>query len=295
MLSTLIQRFGKTSEFVKAATALGVSRTIAKQIEPGATHVSPDEPERVLRTRELLERAALHVAVGDGNNLELSFQRVDALAACFETLQLVRTTDIPDPFRRVWVSIGHGNRIRGVALTCQNGEVAIFCPPDSKPISDEGHEVTLAYRSFKSTAEFQLQLNDSCLFVGGLMLHLSRPGGNGTIGRAQERFDIDLPGLLRPRNGEQEQSCVVLDVSMGGLRVECGRALAKESRLSVKLWLSDGEIDAFVADAEVRWVLPGNNDKMLHGLRFIELDARLEQRLTRFLLTLNAGGPSLLG
>lgn len=295
MLSQLLTRFGSSSEFVRAATSRGLPRAVSRLLEQGACHVCPDQVTRVLESRELLEQAALHVATGNGANLELSFSRINLLAECFETLELTRTTDIPDPFRRVWVSNDSGSRICGVALTCENDEIAVFCPADGKLVADEGHVLTIAYRGFSSTVEFQLRLIDSCLFPGGLMLHLSRVEGGGGIGRRQQRFDVDLPGAIRSRNGERDRSCLVLDISMGGLRVECERPLEGGQRLGIKVWLPDGEIDAFVADTELCWVRPGSSGRQAHGLRFVELNARQERRLSLFLLGLGSGGPSLLG
>lgn len=295
MLATLIQRFTKTSEFGKAAIERGLTRAVGLLLEPGAMHVCPDAPLCVLESRELLERAALHVAVGSGGNLELSFARINLLAECVETLELTRTTDIPDPFRRVWVSNDSSSRISGVALTCENDEIAIFCPPDAKPVVDEGRVLTIAYRGFNSTVEFQLRLIDSCLFPGGLMLHLSRVEGAGTIGRQQQRFDVDLPGSIRLRTGEKERSCLVLDVSLSGLRMECERPLERGQRVDIKVWLADGEIEAFVAPAEVRWVRPGTSGRVAHGLLFHELNARQDRRLAQFVQNLSVGAPSLLG
>lgn len=286
MISNLLDRFATAGGFVRQARTLGLSARVARLLEPGARHVCPDDPGQVLGSRELLERAALYAAVGDGGNLELSFRKVNLLAGCLETLELTRTGDVPDPFRRVWVSNELGDRARAVALTRENDEIAIFCPPDSKRISEEGTILTLSYRGFSSSVEYKLRLGDSCLFPGGLMLHLTRLEGEGTIGREQERFDVECPGSVRwvDETGEpRETPCEVLDISQGGVRMECAERIAPGHSVSVTLDLPDGQREPFSFDAAVCWARPGGQGRQGHGLLFCALStdrhARLQQCL----------------
>ena len=295
MITQLFERIAGSNEFARAAMKRGVPRTLARLLGNAAGELCPEQPMKVLDSRELLERVALHVAVGDCGNLELSYARINQLAECFELLELTRTTDIPDPFRRVWISNGSGRSFGGVALTCENEELAVFCPPDGKPVAEEGRLLTISYLGFDDTVNFQLRLVDSCLFPGGLMLHLARAEGTGAIGRRQQRFEVDLPASIRPHNADRERSCLVLDVSLGGLRVDCDMPLSPGQCVSLKLWLADGEIEAFVSEVEVRWARPVSGGRSTHGLRFIDLDSRQERRLATFLAQLRSAGPSLLG
>ena len=199
MLDSLIDLVGLTTEFQSEARSRGLSWSDARLIEPAAKIVNPEDPGLVLQSRELLERTALQAAVGDCGNLELSYKRVDRLARLFERLALARSSDIPDPFRRVWVASGHDDRTEGVALTCENGEIAVFCPPGARKLS-EGAVLDLSYRGFSSSVRFPLKLVDSCLFPGGLMLHLARPDGQGAIGRSQPRYDVRRDGSVHRRH-----------------------------------------------------------------------------------------------
>lgn len=227
--------------------------------------------------------------VGDHGNLELSFQRVNLLAGALETLGLTRASDVPDPFRRVWVSSQNGVRTRGVALTCENDEIAVFCPPGGTQVSDAGTIMKLSYRGFSSPVEFKLRMNDSCLFPGWLMLHLSRVEGSGRIGRQKQRFDVSLSGTVRdaPADaadpGEGEQACEVLDISSGGVRMECARQYPEGIRVECAIWLTDGAAQAFTFEADVRWVRPGSQDRESHGLLFANLSQENTRRLERYL------------
>jgi len=49
---------------------------------------------------------------------------------CVEKLGFARASDVPDPFRRVWVTSSKVRR-RGVILSCQDGDVAVLCPREA--------------------------------------------------------------------------------------------------------------------------------------------------------------------
>ena len=104
---------GSGSAFVEAARARGVPASVARRLERAAGQVSPEEPQKVLASRELFESTAIRAVLADGGNLELSFGDADKIAGAVEKLGLARTTDVPDPFRRVWVS-NAATRRRGV-------------------------------------------------------------------------------------------------------------------------------------------------------------------------------------
>lgn len=281
MLKTLLDRRGARSEFVAEARQRGLSRRMARLIEPSARHVHPDDPGLVLQSRELLERTALHAAAGDHGNLELSYRRVDRLAAAFEELALTRVTDIPDPFRRVWVRDAAGQRTEGVALTCENGEIAIFCPPAMKQLA-EGTTFQLSYRGFNSSVRMPLVLSDSCLFPGGLMLHLVRPGGEGAIGRAEPRHDVRLAGSVRRLHAQDGADCEALDMSLSGVRIRCAERFDVQEILACTLWFG-ADPEPFAFDAIVRWLRPADSGPHQIGIEFQQLSAAQVHRLEVFL------------
>ena len=282
MLSNLLDIVGLKSEFASEARSRGLTRRIIKVLEPAALHLNPDDPGLVLQSRELLERTAIFAAVGESNNLELNFQRVDLLAQAFELLGLTRVSDIPDPFRRVWVCSGLNQRIRGVALTCENGEIAVFCPPGAKQLG-EGTTLELAFRGFSSPISFPLKLNDSCLFPGGLMLHLTRPEGQGLIGRSEPRFHVQLEGAVNRRHLTELLSCAVMDMSLSGLRMQSSARFDAQEILSLSLDLDDGIDEPLSCEALVCWTRRNDEDLHEHGLTFHDLHSQQLHRLQQFL------------
>ena len=121
------------------------------------------------------------------------------------------------------------------------------------------------------------------------MLHLSREGAAGQIGRQRQRFDVSLTGTVRriPTSdadlGEGDLACEVLDISSGGVRMECAREFPVGARVEGAIWLTDGTAEAFTFDAEVRWVRPGNEGRESHGLLFSDLSPDKTRRLERYL------------
>jgi hypothetical protein len=292
-------RGASSNGFVQAAIARGIPAREAVLLEPAARVISPERPEEVLRSRELLEKAALRAVLGDGGNLELSFRCVDALARVMETLNLTRASDVLDPFRRAWILAETGRRAAGVVLSCQGTEIAVLCPADAEVQPDGGHKVKLQYRSFSSIAEFPLQLSDACRFPGGVLLHLKRPGG-GAIGRAQPRYAVRLDGQVSARAAGAEvaavpaESCVILDLSTTGAQMKSATGFAKGRTVRLVLSpfnaasgrASGGASEPFVAEAVVARMRPADQGGTIHALAFSAVDRSNMERLERFLATL---------
>ncbi|MEM7310243.1 MAG: PilZ domain-containing protein [Planctomycetota bacterium] len=268
--------------FQRAARAQGVRPRIARALEAAAHEVAPEEPERILASRPLFEVAAMRTVVGESDNLELSFGLVDALATTVEDLGLARASDVPDPFRRVWVTSGSGTRIRGVVLTCSGGEVAVFCPASARGVSDIGRVMWLGYRGFSSSVEYDLQLDDAVRLPGALVLHLIRRGGRGAIGRMDERYPTRLAGHVRRAGGGDRSACTVIDISAGGVAVECAQTFRQHEELRLDVRLPDDEQGAFSTLARVCWSSAGQTGSTL-GLSFLDLPRPLAQRLGSFL------------
>lgn len=183
--------------FARTARAHGVRSRAVRALEPAARELFPDQPENVLASRELFEQAAKHAVVGIAGNLDLSFGLVDVLAGAVEALGLARASDVPDPFRRVWIRNDAGVRRRGVVLRCEGGEVAVFCPPGRDPFSATSDVVKMSYRGFSSAVEYDLKLNDAVRLPGALVLHLTRPESGGAIGRATRRVEVRIPARIQ--------------------------------------------------------------------------------------------------
>lgn len=293
LIDTVLRR--SSGAFVRAARARGIRTRAARTLESAANEVSPGDPARVLDSRELFQEAATLAVVGDGGNLELSFSLVDGLASTVETLGLARSTDVPDPFRRVWVSNGSGQRIRGVVLTCRDGELAVFCPPAERSLSEIGGVLWLRYRGFDSSVEYDLQLDDAVRLPGALVLHLKRRSGQGAIGRSSVRYPTSLPGVIRVLDLTDDEaaarpvSCVATDISTGGMALDSRIQFVQGERVRVELDLPDGNDSKFAAEAVVRWSRDSAPGIHGVGIAFANLPRPRADRLESFLQTLSGG------
>lgn len=272
--------------FLRHARSRGIPWRIARLLERSAGEACPRAPEQILESRTLFERAAMHAAAGKGGNLELSFRTVDALAMCVEKLGFARASDVPDPFRRVWVRSAKMRR-PGVILSCESGEVAVLCPPERRSIADEGSVWTLSYRGFSSTVEYNVRLDDPVRLPRGYIFNLARAEGSGTIGRAQERFSVQLPAIVRrqaPPGGSdcaEPVSCEILDISCNGVRLDCEATYNAGDLLVLDVELP-GSTERLAVSCVVRWVRPGDR-RAGHGLLFTNLSRSLRERIDAFL------------
>lgn len=282
MSSALLRRlpWTKVGSFARQARTLGLKDAVARLLEEPAQALSPDAPEKVFEDRSLYEAVALRAVIGDAGNLELSFGPVDLLANAVETLGLARASDVPDPFRRVWVDDGMGNRVRGVVLTQRGGEVAVFCPASAGPKTRIGELMSLEYRGLSSDVRFPLRLNDSVRLPGALVLHFTRPQGSGSIGRDNQRFAVDLSATVI---GSEPFPCWIRDVSSGGMMMECSTAWPQGEELTIDMPLPDGGDGNFLVRVVVRWCREGQGDELKHGLEFVALPSASRVRLDRYL------------
>lgn len=213
--------------FVRAARRRGVRGKIARLLEPEANALFPATPEVVLTDRIAFEQAAAMATLGDAGNLELSYRRVDALASALERLGLGRASDVPDPFRRVWIENLAGKRKQGVVLRRLEAEIAIFCPPGEDAFWDSGAIMRVSYRSFDTAVDYELKLADAVRLPAALVLHLTRPEATGSIGRDDRRSPVQLEGLMRSEATPEHPDwahwspCELHDVSMAGCRATC--------------------------------------------------------------------------
>ena len=295
MIPSIFRRLGAPSSFVRAATLRGLPVKVARLLEPAALELHPDRPEAVLESRGLLQRAALKALVGDGGNLELSFEHADALAATMDALQLSQVSDVPEPFRRVWIATGTSDRTSGVVLTCEQGELGVFCPPETKKIPEACSSATLSYRGFTSSVELELRLSDSCRFPGGLMLHLSRKRGGGDIGRRQERLEVHFQATLGPPEPAAEQTerepCEVLDISTGGARVACAGPFQSGLQRILTLPLPGEPGPPLSTLSAICWSRQDDRGAWSAGLLFVDPGEAFTERLLHFLGRQKAAAP----
>lgn len=281
--------------FLGFARSRGVPSSVARQLESAAGVVCPQQPVRVLELRELFERAAMRAVAGKGGNLDLSFRVVDQLANALERLGLARSSDVPDPFRRVWVRSASGDRRPAVVLACAEGELAVLCPPSRGRLPEPGEVLRLIYRGFSSTAEYNLILDDPVRLPKGTILNLVRLEGRGSIGRAHERYPVYLQASLRRLGSAQlaqdEQDeigpCEVLDISSSGVRVECAASIDVGQEVWIETSLPECA-DSFAAGAVVRWARAGSGAQRSHGLLFTEFAGPGREQLDSYLRLLGS-------
>lgn len=270
-------------KFSKVARRKGVPAKIAPILEAAAEQLYPDETLTVLDQRERFEETALRAVTGDAGNLELSFQFVDLLAGLVEKLGLARASDEPDIFRRIWIKSEEGKKLRGVVVRREDGEIAVFCPPSKKRIAPIGELLQLEYRGVKSSISYQLQVNDGVRLPNAYVLHLTRPAGQGAIGRVHKRFVVNLPGFVHRGTSADQQTepipCKLKDISFGGVCLKCSAEFERGSAVFLEAFLEDGSAKPFGIECTSSWARTTAEGNLV-GLQFGELDddnrARLE-------------------
>ena len=272
--------------FGRRARAQGVRKRAVRALEPAALELFPDDPCLVLESRTAFERAATHAILGDAGNLELSYGLVDALATAVEALGLARASDVPDPFRRVWVVNGADEARRGVVLRCSDGEIAVFCSPSQRSFIHAGAFMRVSYRGFSSSVDYELRLSDAVRLPRALVLHLTRPERSGSIGRVHVRVDVWLAGTVRaadPADGDEVHACAVLDVSAGGMRIASDLTAGSGTRVMLEVDLTQGVEPPLCLPAIVRWNRTDDEGYRTQGVEFEPLDDETGERYALFL------------
>ena len=286
--SSVIRSGRPSASFVRTAQRRGVRRKVAKALEPAALHLFPDQPLEALNSREAFEQAAAHAVLGDANNLELSYRFVDAFATALEALGLARATDVPDPFRRVWLTDVEGARQRGVVLRCERGEVAVFCPATHEPFTPAGPIFKMSYRGHVSSVEFELKLSDAVRLPEALVVHLARPEAGGSIGRNNLRVDVQMPASVRalgdvePISWREAQRCEILDVSAGGLRIASELPFGAEQQVTLNVPLPDAEGGDLTLTAKICWNRVDDAGLRTQGLLIVDASQGESDRYLAF-------------
>lgn len=274
----------KSTPFVEEAHRNGLPMKVAKTLDSAVQDLYPEEPASILKSRDRFEKTAQRSISEELGKLALSYDSLNALAMAVETLDLARSGEVPDPFRRVWVQNEEGARMEGVVLTCIGIEVAVFCDSADHSFAKSGSVIQLSYREASSTIVYELQLNDLVRLPKTNVLHLGRRSGVGSIGRVTERHDVEIMGFLQQEaeDGEKPKAmpCKILDISMDGVRL-VGKMNPKElERIHLDVFLDDDITEPFSVECAARWSKPVLEGYQV-GLQFSELSQGHADRLQK--------------
>ncbi len=269
-------------------------KRVSKALMPSARSLYPDRPEVVLESRPEFEAAAADAVLGDAGNLELSYKLAEAFANAADDLGFGPVSDTPRPFSRVWIMDAAGERREGVVLRCEYDEIAVFCPPTTGPFRPSSPKMRLSYRGAINPVEFDLHVNDAVRLPEALILHLTRPGGSGGIGRDKLRVHVNLVGGVRAC-GDVEllewtewHHCEVLDLSATGMRIQSDLPFGENQAVELTLVLDDGSHLPFEATAKIRWNRIDENGQRSQGLVLSDLDQDSSARYLTFVSDLLA-------
>lgn len=278
------------SAFQVAARGRGLSAKQAKMLEPAAVSLFGETPQEVLESRESFQQVVSETIRRDLAELELSFAAAEECAAALELLDLGRCSEVPDPYRRVWVDSADGHHLQGVVLPGREGEVAVFCPLKGEMPEGISAELELRYRECETDIRFELQVLDSVRLPNARVLHLGRRRDAGTgHGRVTHRHEIEVVGFVRridaDHGPETPLPCRVVDISLGGTRLLCAARIEEGIHLQLDIFLDDGMAAPLSVTCQVRWVevVPEGNQIGLHFENLPETQSkRLEQAIRQF-------------
>lgn len=278
-----------SDQFLSAARQKGLSVKLARTLQAAAHELFPEDPSSILGSRSRFEETALQAISHDLGNLELSFEWLDNLASAVETLDLARTSEMPDPFRRVWVENKDGARAQGVVLAVRDQEIAVFCPHTKKPLEKIGSAIELIYRESSSLVSYELMLNDAVRLPGTNVLHLKRRNGIGSIGRVTKRHEVETVGFVRMQSADGQPlsptPCKILDISIGGARLGCSADFDKGTPLHLDVFLDDGISEPLSMQCTARWSQPVPEGHHI-GVQFGDLSKPQSARLEEAMLAL---------
>jgi len=155
-----------------------------------------------------------------------------------------------------------------------------------KSFGELGCMLDVAYRGIKSAINYKLQLNDSVRLPNTYVLHLTRPTGQGAIGRLHKRFVVNLPGFVHQTNADESTSepipCKLKDISLGGVCLKCSAEFKPGASVYLEAFLKDGSVKPFGIECTASW-MKNTPEGSLVGLQFGELDDASLQRLNAVL------------
>jgi hypothetical protein len=270
----------------------GIDLEILRTLEPLAVQMTPGKPELALQRRELFERLGISLLLAqDGRNLR--FELAERLADALERLRLLRSSDLPDPLRRVRLRPHGGAPALGIVLRPQGPEMLVLLHPKQRFDGRRGDGARLDLAGARRVIEIPVRLTDVEERDGARLLHIARPEGWGNFGRSHERFPVLLPVSVLDR-AAGESSWIpgeVFDLSEGGIcaclpvRLPVGRS----TRIHLCLETASGFAgEPLFAEGRVVWARPEGPSQIRHGLSFDALDERDAFRLRSYLDSLGA-------
>jgi hypothetical protein len=270
----------------------GIEVEVLKALEPLALQIAPTKPEIALQRREMFERLGIALLLAqDGKNLR--FELAERLADALERLRLVRSSDLPDPLRRVRLRPHGGAPALGIVLRPQGPEMLILLHPKQRFDGRRGDCARLDLAGARRVIEIPVRLTDVEDRETARLLHIARPEGWGSFGRTHERFPVLLPvSVLDRASGESSWIAgEVFDLSEGGVcaclpqRLPVGRT----TRIHLCLETPGGfACEPLFAEGRVVWARPEGPSQVRHGLSFDALDERDSFRLRSYLDSLGA-------
>jgi hypothetical protein len=270
----------------------GIDVDVLRALEPIALQLAPTKPEVTLQRREMFERLGIALLLAqDGKNLR--FELAERLSDALERLRLVRSSDLPDPLRRVRLRPHGGAPALGIVLRPQGPEMLILLHPRQRFDGRRGDGARLDLAGARRVIEIPVRLTDVEERDSARLLHIARPEGWGTFGRTHERFPVLLPVSVLERSGGESNWIPgeAFDLSEGGIcaclpqRLPVGRS----TRIHLSLATPGGFTgEPLFAEGRVVWARPEGPSQVRHGLSFDALDERDAFRLRSYLDSLGA-------
>jgi hypothetical protein len=241
----------------------------------------------------LFEQAGVTLLLSnDGRNL--SFALGALLADTLEGLGLARTADLPDPLRRVRLVPHGGTPSLGIVLRPQGPEMLILTHPRQRFDGRRGDGARLDLPGKNRLVEIPVRLTDIEERDQVRLLHIARPDGWGTLGRAHDRFPVLLPMTMLDKSLNGEETAwidgEVFDLGEGGVCACLPRRFPVGRRARIQVNLEDpleATVEPFFADARVVWARPEGPGRWRHGFAFEVVEERDLEKVRGFLSALN--------
>lgn len=278
--------------FRERGREVGIEKEMLHALEAHALQLAPTKPEATLHRRELFERLGIaYLLAQDGK--QLRFDLAERLADALERLRLVRSSDLPDPLRRIRLRPHGGAPALGIVLRPQGPEMLILLHPNQRFDGRRGDGARLDLAGARRVIEIPVRLTDVEERPGARLLHVARPEGWGSFGRTHERFPVLLPISVLDRSAEGSTwiSGEAFDLGEGGICATLPQRLPVGRHTSIHLSLATScgfTGEPLFAEGRVVWARPERPNLVRHGFAFDQLADRDAFRLRSYLDSLGA-------
>ena len=120
-------------------------------------------------------------------------RKVEGYAIALERLGLARTSDVPDPFRRVLLQLRGGARQLAVSVSNTDGKLVLIAPPQATITERRRDTIRVIYGGERHMVEYPLIVSGISHGPTGTVIFLKRPQGEGRFGRVERRH----PSLIQ--------------------------------------------------------------------------------------------------